>query len=507
MSEKPYTVYPVKRKPKWKRIVLWSLVGLVVLILAVGGGSYLWLNRVIVGSHPTGTDIGNAINDKPTTTLIPAPTTGMDILVLGSDIRPTLEDSGRSDTIMLVHADPTKNFLSILSIPRDLYVDVPGHGKQKINSAYADGGGALTIRTVKELTGIDIKQYMEVDFNAFKDITNTVGGVYVDVDQRYYNDDPTWELIKLSPGYQLLNGDNALDYVRFRHDLNLDFGRMDRQQRFLDALREQAIGWNLPLKLPGYISALFKNVTTTLGTKDVISLAAWGVKLNGDRIRQVSIVGDPQMVDGQAVVVASSETIRQAVADFLTPPSASTTQAGTTGTTSATGAETTTSSAVPFITDPAHIANSNLWSIIASAAPFKVEAPGFLPDGYNYVDRQPAEGQGGSYDIQVGGGTKPAIKMVYQLTREGQRTDQYMGIMETSWTSAPAASKGQEVQHGGVTFTIVGTSQKVDHIWWKKDGVLYWVSNTLTYYVSKKDLLKVAESMITIPTTGTASSG
>jgi hypothetical protein len=82
-----------------------------------------------------------------------------------------------------------------------------------------------------------------------------------------------------------------------------------------------------------------------------------------------------------------------------------------------------------------------------------------------------------------------------------------MGIMETSWTSAPAASKGQEVQHGGVTFTIVGTSQKVDHIWWKKDGVLYWVSNTLSYYVSKKDLLKVAESMITIPTTGTASSG
>ncbi len=507
MSEKRYTVYPVKRKPKWKRIILWSLVGLVVLVLAVGGGSYLWLNHVISGSHTKDKNIIGALGSGPSTTLIPTPKTGMNILVLGSDIRPTLQAEGRSDTIMLVHADPTQNFLSLLSIPRDLYVDIPGHGKAKINAAYADGGGALTIQTVKNLTGIDVNQYMEIDFNAFKDITNTIGGVYIDVDQRYYNDDPTWELIKLSPGYQLLNGNDALDYVRFRHDLNLDFGRMERQQRFLDALREQAIGWNLPLKLPGYITALFKNVSTTLGTKDVISLAAWGVKLNGDRIRQVSIIGNPETVDGQSVVVASSQTIRQAVEDFLTPPSSSTTQAGTTGTTSATGAETTTSSTVPFITDPAQIANSHLWSIIAAAAPFKVEAPGFLPDGYNYVDRQPAEGQGGSYNIQVGGGTKPAIKIVYQLTREGQATDQYLGIMETSWTSAPAASKGQEVQHGGVTFTIVGTSQKVDHIWWKKDGVLYWVSNTLSYYASKKDLLKVAESMITIPTTGTASSG
>jgi hypothetical protein len=285
---------------------------------------------------------------------------------------------------------------------------------------------------------------------------------------------------------------------------------MDRQQRFLNALREQAIGWNLPLKLPGYISALFKNVNTTLGTNDVIRLAAWGIKLGGDRIRQVSIVGDPQMVDGQSVVVASSATIRQAVEDFLTPPAAATTaattQTGTAATTTATTGSSTSSTA-PVITDPALIANSNLWSLMASAAPFAVEAPGYLPEGYKYVSWDPAKGQSGSYGIKVGSGTQPAIKVVYQLTREGAATDQYLGIMETSWTSAPAASKGQEVQHNGLTFTIVGTSQKVDHIWWKKDGVLYWVSNTLSYYASKKELLNVAESMIAIPKTGTASSG
>lgn len=481
--------------------MLWSLVGLVILVLAAGGGSYLWLNGVITGSHPTDTNVSAALGKAPSTTLIPAPTTGMDILVLGSDIRPTLEESGRSDTIMLVHADPKQNFLSILSIPRDLYVDIPGHGKQKINAAYADGGASLTITTVKNLTGIDLKQYMEIDFNAFKDITNKVGGVYVDVDKRYYYDGLDYQNIKLSPGYQLLKGDDALNFVRFRHDDNLDFGRMDRQQRFLTALREQAIGWNLPLKLPGYISALFKNVTTTLGTRDVISLAAWGVKLGGDRIRQVSIIGDPQTVGTASVVIASTETIRQAVEDFLTPPSAATTQASLTGTTSATGAGSSTSSTASVITDPAQIPNSHLWSIIASSAPFAVEAPGYLPEGYSYVDQNPPKDGGGSYGIQVGSGTKPAIKVVYQFTGDAGTKDQYMGIMETTWMSAPAAAKGQEVQHDGVTFTVVGTNQKVDHIWWKKDGVLYWVSNTLSYISSKKELLKVAESMITVPKT------
>ena len=106
----------------------------------------------------------------------------------------------------------------------------------------------------------------------------------MDVDRRYYNDDPQWELIKLSPGYQLLNGDDALDYVRFRHDLNMDFGRMDRQQRFLTALREQAMGWNLPLKLPGLVTrSVRQHLTTTLGTNEIIKLAYWGVRLDGDR--------------------------------------------------------------------------------------------------------------------------------------------------------------------------------------------------------------------------------
>ena len=592
-------------------MVLWTLLGLVLLVLALGGG-YLWFRdqvhtsnarvdpkvSIVEGTVPSSTVVSVKVPDSPT---------AMNIVVLGTDKRANIaEDYGRSDTLMVVHVDPGQNYLSILSIPRDLYVDVPGYGKQKINAAYALGGPALAIKTVSQLTGVAIDKYVEVDFNAFKDITNALGGVYVDVDARYYSVNPNYEMINIWPGYQLLNGADALDYVRYRHDLNLDFGRMERQQRFLTAVREQAMGWNLPFKLSSLISALFKNVSTDLGTNDVLKLAYWGVKLNGDQIRQVSRIGNPEQIGDGSYVVATNTEVANAVTSLLTPPSASSqpasSQTGTTQTTvqgdiipgevpnsSATattlpvkvdltgvtvdilngmGADSygaassdyfkslgatvnsvgtasngvrkvTTvlypsgksvqahlvgqavhadsvgrSSSVSQITvtlgdgfqlpaafqppiSPATISNAGEWKALANMIPFTVEGPGYLPSGYKYKDRMPRTG--GTYGIKVGGGTKPALKMIYQLSLNGSQTDQYMGIEETTWTSAPAASSGQEVQNDGIKFTIVGTSQKVDHIWWEKDGTLYWVSNTLSYYLTKQELLNVAESMIVIP--------
>jgi LCP family protein required for cell wall assembly len=522
----------------------------------------------------------------------------MNILVLGSDHRAQENEKyGRSDTIIVVHIDPGNNYLSLMSIPRDLRVQIPGHGKDKINAAFAYGGPALTIQTVEQLTGVDINHYMEVDFQAFQDITDALGGVYVDVDRRYYNDNPEWELIKLAPGYQLLKGSDALDYVRFRHDLNNDFGRMERQQRFLAALREQAMGWNLPFKLPGLISALFSNISTDLGAGDILKLAYWGIRLDGNRIRQTSIVADTDTIGGISYVIADDTTIANAVEDFLTVPAAanlagssstattgglsggplgsSTTTAAETdligvdvdvlnangragegaaasqwlvslgarvvnvGNADGTGLKVTKVSYPSGMSSPAHllaeavgtdsitrtssvdritltlgedfvlpndfalppgpdtVPNSGEWRALAKIVPFTVEAPYFLPEGFQYADRMPPTGA--TYDIDTGGGSKPAFRMLYRLRQNGAKTDQYMGITETTWVDAPAASKGTEVKHDGVTFTIVGTNQKVDHIWWKQDGVLYWVSNTLSYLVSKNDLLAVAESMIVIP--------
>ncbi len=475
--------------------------------MAVVGGSYLWLNRLVGHTHTTDPGIAEAVGSTFEGSI--GTPTGMDILVLGSDKRPTnAGEEIRSDTVMLVHADPDENYLSMLSLPRDLRVEVPGHGIEKLNAAYAQGGPELTIQTVEQLTQVDIEEYVQVDFQAFSDIVDSLGGVYLDIDRRYYNDNPEFDLIKISPGYQLLDGSNALDYVRFRSDLNYDFGRMDRQQRFITAIREQAMGWNLLLDLPGVVSALFNNLVTTLDTNDVLELAYWGARLDGARIRQVTVIGDIQERDGFSYVIPEEGAVEEAVQKLMTAPEGSAgSETTTSGDSSAGGTDDisissttrTTEGTESFITDPEKIANSRLWSQLAAAAPFPVRAPGYLPEGYGYVDRMPAEA--GAYDIVVDGDkTEPAIKMVYRLTNvEGTETDQYMGIMETTWLDAPAAGVGTEVQRNGVTYTFVGTDQRTERIWWVKDDVLYWVSNTLSYVMNRTQLLKVAESMIEIP--------
>jgi len=505
LNDKPYTVYSVEgvRKRKRRRILLWSLIGVVVLILAIGGGSYLWLYNRLGDTTTDDTTVISAVG----ATLADAvdPPNATDILVLGADKRANAEEGieSRSDTVILVHVDPDNDYLSILSLPRDLRLEIPGQGTGKLNAAYALGGAELTMATVQRLTKVDIDEYLEIDFAAFQDITDALGGVYVDVDRRYYNDDAQsdFELIKLSPGYQLLNGGDALDYVRFRHDGNLDFGRMDRQQRFLSAAREQISGWNLALKLPGLINALADNVKTTIKAMELQKLALWAVGLDGSRIRQISITGDTPTIGLESFVVPEEGAVEEAVDKLVTPPAAngsdgSIATAG--GTTTSQSTTTTTEDSTPFITDPAKIENSRLWSLFADATSFLVMAPGYLPDGYQYVDRRPQEGE--TYQIVPGDTDKPGLKMVYRFTNSvGTVTNQYLGIMETSWVNAPAAGKGAEVEYNGTTFTIVGTNQKVERIWWKQDDTLYWVSNTLSFYLSKKELLKVAESMIAIP--------
>ncbi|MBN1631870.1 MAG: LCP family protein [Thermoleophilia bacterium] len=473
-------------------------------VIIAGGGSLIWLNcKVTEVTITTVTSIGGAAMAESFDT-----PDSMDILLLGCDKRPGADDveETRSDTVMLVHVDSGQDYLSILSLPRDLRVDIPGQGPHKLNKAYQLGGWELTAKTIEELTHIEIDHYVEVDFQAFRDITDRLGGVYVDVDYRYYNDNAEWELIKLSPGYQLLDGADALDYVRFRHDLNFDFGRMDRQQRFLTAIREQAMGWNLVMDLPGVVDAVFSNLRTTLGTWDIINLAAWGIRLDGSQIRQVSVSGDIQTLEDQeSYVIPAEGAVAEAVEKLLSPPGTATPTS--TGTTQTDATETTATTESPvataevdtsdFTTDLEAIENSRLWKLYADAVPFQLMAPGYLPRGYAYHDKNPVEP--GAYDIKVGDEVEKGFKMVYRLTREGDATDQYMGIMQTTWLDAPAASPGREIEFNGVTFTIVGTSQSIDHVWWIQNDVLYWVSNTLSYYLSSKELMKVAASMMAIP--------
>ena len=573
-----------------------------VLVLGVTGVGYVWFRSQVAGANARVTpEIRVALTAKPSTTLVstttvaaPESPAAMNVLVLGSDKREQEQgDPGRSDTVMLVHVDPGQNYLSVLSLPRDLRVDIPGHGKNKLNYAYAVGGPALTIQTVEQLTGVDVNHYVEVDFQAFRDIVDALGGVYIDVDRRYYNDDPHYELIRLAPGYQLLDGDQALDFVRFRHDQNLDFGRMERQQMFLRAVKEQALTWDLPFKLPSLVSALFDNLATDLGANDILKLAYWAVRLEPGQSRMLTLTGATGELDGVSYVFVDKQSLSDLVEKLLTPPG----KGAATATSSAvTGAASTSTSAVRSTAapdlkgvevevlnangrkgeasaagewlktlgaevkavanagtilektlveypagalgeaklvakalsgvgvkqndarkqvtvllgmdftlpkdsglspSPSTIPDADGWRAIARQVPYAVRAPAYLPEGYEFVERMPPTGA--TYDIKVGSGTKPAFKMLYRLKQGGKYLDQFMGITETTWLDAPAASKGKEVRRGAITYTVVGSEGQVDRVWFKADGVLYWVSNTLSHLLSEDELLAVATSMLYIP--------
>jgi LCP family protein required for cell wall assembly len=346
-------------KSRWKRVVLWSCVGVVVAIMATAGGFYLWFHTQVAASNQrvdpailealkettstTAPSIAAAQPAGGSTTTAPSDSvSGMNIVLVGYDKRAegsAEETQGRSDTIILVHIDPDRNFISLLSVPRDTLADVPGYGLYKINAAFAFGGGALLIRTLQSELGVDLDHYIAVNLEGFQAITDALGGVYLDVDRPYLNETQSWEHIDLQPGYQLLNGMNALDFVRFRHDDNIDFGREARQQLFLTAMREQALGWNLTFKVPSLIKALFSNLDTDLTANDLIKLAYWIVKLDGSRIKQTEIKAKTGMIHGIFYVLPTDEELSAAVRDFYSPPDKSAqtgrgiTSVSTTGTT------------------------------------------------------------------------------------------------------------------------------------------------------------------------------
>jgi polyisoprenyl-teichoic acid--peptidoglycan teichoic acid transferase len=487
-----------KRRPPWRWIILGVVAFLIVAGIVVGAGSYWWFaEKVKTANDRTTPAVSSALEAKPSTTLVSVPPSSqpqsskaVNIILLGSENTGTATQTpGRSSTIMVLHVDPGLDFACLLSVPRDLYVDIPGHGKNRINQAYILGGPQLTIQTVKQVLGLDITKYVEVDFDAFGKLIDSLGGVYVDVDRRYQGTESF--PIDLNPGYQLLNGARALAFARYRFDQNGDSGRMTRQQRVLAAVREQAIGWDLPMKLPGIVGSVLDATATNLSTNEILQLALWLAKVDGERTRQIVITAPQQMIAGKTVLVADAETLKKAVTDLLTAPPAE--GAGSTGTaespTTATSAATTTTA-----TSAAAVSESEMWKTAQKAVPFLLEAPGFIPAGFAYTAKMPPAD--GTYQVNPGGGSKPAVRMLY---RYGTK-DLYMGITATTWTDAPAAGNGLEVVANGVTYTVVGTSGKVDRIWWKKDGVLYFISNTLMYDASKADLLKMAQSMAPVGT-------
>jgi LCP family protein required for cell wall assembly len=223
----------------------------------------------------------------------------VNVLVMGIDEVPDAPErsmaalAGRSDTMLLLRVDPTSETVSLLSIPRDTRVRIPGIGVTKINHANMEGGPELAAQVVSgALNGITIDRYIRVSTGAFRELVDLVGGVEVYVPERMYYVDRSQDLyIDLEPGQQVLNGDQAEQFARFRDDGFGDVGRVQRQQQLLQALRDRFLSPAVVPKIPEAIQLFQSYIDTNLTLEEMLALAHFGLDLERDQFRMVMLPG------------------------------------------------------------------------------------------------------------------------------------------------------------------------------------------------------------------------
>jgi LCP family protein required for cell wall assembly len=214
---------------------------LLVVAAAVAGGGRLVLHRTTTSWSRQVTRIDTALPaERVRPVADPAAGRALNVLVLGSDSRVSAGDprqwvagAQRTDAIMIVHLISDRSGVFVMSIPRDSWVEVPGHGMAKINAAFSWGGPALMMQTVEHLTGVRLDHFAIVDFTGFKEITDAVGGVQITVPKKVSSDLQG----AIEAGTYTMNGQTALTYVRQRYNVpGGDFGRVKRQQNWIRAV-------------------------------------------------------------------------------------------------------------------------------------------------------------------------------------------------------------------------------------------------------------------------------
>jgi LCP family protein required for cell wall assembly len=303
----------ISRPPKKRRVPAWiayPLLGAILALLVIAGGPMLrvWTGGKLFGQTVVTPPLGGRSD--------------INLLVLGLDQPDKLfpEKIGRrSDTMLLAHIDILTKEVTGVSIPRDTRVRLgEGKGWTKINSAYTDGGVEGAIRIVQDITGVTPDYYVVVDTASTKHLVDLVGGVEVDVDKRMKYDDNWQDLhINLRPGVQRLNGDQAVGYVRFRHDATGDIARMARQQKFIRALANSMMEpANLP-KLPWIVAELRRQVQTNMDDGDLLYLAKEMKDVPPSHLDFSSLAGESRMIRGVSYFLPYGNKMRETIAGMF----------------------------------------------------------------------------------------------------------------------------------------------------------------------------------------------
>lgn len=428
------------------------------------------------------------------------------ILLLGSDKRWTDEkdDPVRSDTMMLVRLNPRRKATTVLSIPRDLMVDIPGYGRAKINDAYGLGGPKLAIETIRNLTGLKIHHVVNVNFKGFRSAINLFDCFYVDVDRRYFNSNSgvpvgqRYDAIDIQPGYQRLCGIDALDYVRFRH-ADTDLVRAARQQDFLRAAKDQISTSRVidDLERLGKITAKATQTDKGLRTKrGFLSVAKLALQSADHPVRQLDFpatfaketVGEQELdyvqTDPAAVAEVVDRFLRGGGEEARTAlKKKSKAERRRRGSVREANLVPARDAAEKLVRDTGRRGTTK-------RAGLPIRFPSHLPPTARYDEPLRI------YGLRARGG---ALYRAYRFVLVHNRTDgQFYGVQGTTWRNPPLlAHPSAQRKVKGRTLELFRSGSRLRFVAWRTTRATYWISNTLNLKLTDAEMLALAANLTT----------
>lgn len=290
-----------RRKRSYKR-VKWLAVILVVILVAVAG--------IIAAKNSRERQFYD--NGMETSSRV------MHVMILGVDRRE--DDVGRSDTMMVTAVDMDQKKAALLSVPRDTRVKIDGYGYEKINHAYAYGGHKLSQDAIENLLGVSIDHYILIDTKAFERIIDAIGGIDINVEKRMYYEDP-WDdngglVIDLYPGEQHLDGQKAIQYVRYR-DGEGDIGRIGRQQHFIKAVLAKVISPEMLPRLPKLVEEVSSAIKTDMSLAELLEFANTMKSVHDNGLTAQMVPGQPAYIDDVSYWIPDITDLRALLASEL----------------------------------------------------------------------------------------------------------------------------------------------------------------------------------------------
>jgi LCP family protein required for cell wall assembly len=508
--------------PHSRRGALWRAVLAAVIVIGASAATTAVAGLLQFKNLVNDLNVGVIIHDAPVT--LPSPGAPQTILIIGSDHRAGEPFKySNTDTMLLVRLNGSSQTINLMSVPRDLQVQIPGVGTSKLNAAYSYGGSKLLVTVLKTqvFPGLQINHIVDVNFGGFQALVNAIGCVYTDVDHRYYNNTAYtgYSSIDIQPGYQKLCGTDpirgALAFVRFRHS-DSDLVRNARQQDFIRWAKDQYGAANLIsnrdklLKIFGAYTETDHNLHTLDGLINLFDLVAFSA---GHTIKQIVFpavflpCGTATSVNGVAAqtpcyVTASATAEAGAFRAFMRPTAAAPTAPPSTGLSTHAKSK-KHSSGIPTagltadVTDghsqvaalsrvamPVYyprliLAGSSYCLSITGNCPVEIASPGSYPRGYTIHDQQ--------------GRRQIAYRMTIELN---PALGEYYGVQGTTWRNPPILAKPSEIKFvGGKRLELFANGGKLSNVAWRTPHGVYWISNTLTTNISNQQMVGIAASL------------